>query len=86
MRTVFKYPLQLISGAQTIKMPYEADVVFVDMQNGILTIWAEVDTEEEVIDRGFEVFGTGHSIPDGRTFVGTAHSPDGYLWHVYEHA
>lgn len=49
-------------------------------------LWAAVDTSGRTAKwtRVFHVFGTGHNIPDGLKFVGTAVCGRGRLvWHVF---
>ena len=36
-------------------------------------------------DRWFQVFGTGHALPDGAQYWGTtARTPEDGVWHLYE--
>jgi hypothetical protein len=37
------------------------------------------------VERAFQVFGTGHEVPEGLRFVGSAVSPGGtFVWHLFE--
>ena len=72
-----------------IEMPEFAIVLHVAEQNGELCLWAEVDIENNPVERMFEVFGTGHNIDSQigtyRSYLGTSMMCDGDLvWHVYE--
>jgi phosphate/sulfate permease len=47
--------------------------------------WAEHDEAEPERRRTFQVFGTGHVLPDGAWWAGTApRTPAGLVWHLYE--
>ena len=87
MTTVYKYPLALRDGKQTIAMPSGARVLTVADQRGEPTLWAQVDTDSQVCSRAFVVVGTGHPIStrygDSLIYVGTAFC-GGFVWHVYE--
>lgn len=80
--TIYKYPLQLKSGAQEVSMPDGAEILHVADQGGHPTIWALVDTEAKEVVRAFGVFGTGHPCPD-HDYIGTAHA-NGFVWHIFE--
>ena len=55
------------------------------MQNDELCLWIEVDLSNNSEFRTFGVFGTGHQIPEGWFYHGTALDLDGaFVWHVYE--
>ena len=50
-----------------------------------IEFWAEHDDAKEPRVRTFVVVGTGHRIPDGATYAGTApRTPDGLVWHLFE--
>jgi hypothetical protein len=55
-------------------------------QDGVPTIWAEVDVEQPVASKSFKIVGTGHLLdvdPAHRRYVGTYHSGP-FVWHLYE--
>lgn len=90
MRAIWKFliPVQDIA---KIEMPTGAQILAVKDPHGWgpIPVWAEVDTEAEVVSRIFYVVGTGNPIEfqDGRPFqyVGTVQQNDGALvWHVYD--
>lgn len=83
MKIVWKFPLGM--GPNKIDMPIGAKVVDVAMQGGFPHLWVEVQDPEKVERRLFEVFGTGHPIPDEYDHVGTFHDPP-FVWHVYENS
>lgn len=47
--------------------------------------WAEHDEAKPARPRAFQVFGTGHPLPEGAKWAGTCpRTPDGLVWHLYE--
>jgi hypothetical protein len=48
--------------------------------------WAEhTGQPADPVTRAFQVFGTGHALPEGAKWAGTCpRSPDGLVWHLYE--
>ena len=85
MKTIWKYPLDLLDGQQVLKMPKGAKILSIDIQGGLPTLWAEVDPEANPEARYFQVHGTGHPISNGSAFVGSAVGVP-FVWHIYEHA
>lgn len=83
-RVIWKYTLALKDGPQTHRIPAGGKIVHVHMQDGWVTLWAEVDPKARKRTRAFYVHGTGHPITPGASYVGTAHGQDGLVWHVYE--
>lgn len=81
MRSIHKY--SMLDWTDELKMPRGARVVHVALQHDRPTLWAEVDTDVELVPRGVAVVGTGLPIPgDGASHVGTFHD-GGWVWHVY---
>jgi len=82
---IFKYRLK-VTDVQTIKLPYRAKVIKIDVQDDKLYLWAEVGHGEELVDRTFYVFGTGQPInvdPHSMKYIDTVQMPP-FVWHVYE--
>lgn len=51
--------------------------------------WAEDESDDHGeldtrITRTFQVFGTGHPLPEDARWRGTARADDGLVWHLYE--
>jgi hypothetical protein len=84
MRTVHKYALT--ASVVELHMPRGARLLAVATQNGVPCLWAEVDPRQEDEVRTFVGHGTGHWVPDGETYIGTAHDVEGLglVFHVYE--
>ncbi|HOH62242.1 MAG TPA: hypothetical protein PK698_07230 [Bacilli bacterium] len=58
----------------TITMPKNAEILSVQVQQGGPVMWAIVNPEEEKVERHFEMFGTGHQIPEdgiNRKYIST---------------
>jgi hypothetical protein len=50
-----------------------------------IEFWAEHHDSAEPVVRTFTIIGTGHQIPDGARYIGTApRTPQGLVWHLYE--
>jgi len=65
-------------------MPKGSKIVLVSNQQGQLCIWAEVDTDQPMETREFDIIGTGNTMSDReRKHIGSA-LIDPYVWHVYE--
>ena len=86
MKTIFKYQLS-ITDTQFIKMPKGADPFTSYFQGDQLCVWAYVDTEEELEDREFRMFGTGQPIEllGLFRFLNTVHHETG-VWHIFAEA
>lgn len=87
MKTIYKYILEPIGGL-AIQMPVGAKILTVQGQNDRICIWAEVNSDSPTEEVIFEVFGTGHKLPNGmgvnREYIGTVQVCDGSLvLHVY---
>lgn len=84
MRTIHKYEVQLTT-RQAIEMPAYPKCLTFQVQDGKATLWAEVNTENDVKPKVFYVFGTGHAIPRNRelNYIGTIQH-DGLVWHLYQ--
>lgn len=76
-KRVLKYPLIISDAPQSIF----GDIVHVASQNGLPTVWAVVGPGAAM--RRVAVLGTGHDVPVGYAYVGTAHCGR-FVWHVFE--
>ena len=73
-------------------MPADAKIVHVAYEGHAtqyLSLWVEVDSKKESIERKFEAFGTGQHIPELSEYIGTGlihNTPDAgpIVLHVYE--
>lgn len=88
VRTVWKYDLT-VGIENVLEIPCASPrIVHVAAQYdhpGELQMWVEVHPDGPSSTRSFVIVGTGHPIPIGGTYVGTAITDGGRLiWHVYE--
>jgi hypothetical protein len=82
MKTVYKYQLR---GRYTtgLELPPQAQILSVQSQEGIPTLWALVDPQEETQQRYFRVVGTGWEIEEEVNHIGT-YMEGAFVWHVFE--
>jgi hypothetical protein len=84
MKTIYKYPI-LVVDEQTVIMPFGAEILTVQMQNGQPCLWALVDTSNPINQRHIQVRGTGHDCSDAGRYIGTFQMENGELvFHVFE--
>jgi len=89
MKTIYKYLLtNHIRGGNNgkVSMPREAKVLSVQMVRGEAVIYALVDHRLPTVQRTFQVYGTGHPMPEnpGR-YLGTFQFLKGELvFHVFD--
>jgi hypothetical protein len=84
-RAVWRYQVNL-DGPTTIRLTGDPVAVAVDMPGDAgIEFWAEHDPSKPEVARTFAIVGTGHPIPAGAAYVGTApRSRYGLVWHLYE--
>lgn len=61
METVYKYPLK-VADWQEVALPFGAQILFVEVQNGGLYLWAKVNTQEPDELVTIRMAGTGHDL------------------------
>ena len=85
MKTIHKYRVTATDN-QEIKLPKGAKILTVQVQHNESFMWIEIDPENDTESKYFEVFGTGHSMPEGkRIYIGTFQLHNGALvFHLYE--
>jgi len=81
---IWKFPLE-ITDVQEVEMPSSAQLLSVDVQQGILCLWALVDLDRATKERHvIDIIGTGEPIESHhRAFIGTAQMGP-LLWHVFQ--
>ena len=83
MRTVFQYPLEPITNAYLpIKIPGLEKILTVLEIDGIVRVWAVVNTESPMVTCEFYTTSSGNLVPSGLEHVGTYASQDD-VWHVW---
>lgn len=83
MRTTWKFPLAVRDGVQCVHIPESATLLHVGSQFEAPALWYSVDPESPLRVHRFSVHGTGHPLPEGGTYLGTAVGSR-CVWHVYE--
>ena len=85
MKTIWKFPLR-VADQQTLSMPAGAQTLTVQMQFGVLCLWAVVDPNTPLREElDIRMHGTGHSFDDtGYTYLATFQMNAGQLiFHVF---
>lgn len=86
MKTVWKFQLEL-TDRQFVSTPVGATPLSMQMQNGFLCLWAEVESDnpQQANELEIAICGTGHSLPAYQRFLGTVQMQQGALvWHVFQ--
>lgn len=85
MKTIHKYPLASCTGMgkYTITIHKKSRLLCVGEQKGVITLWAEVDTDEILVTRKLTILGTGWELPENLIYLGTVFVGP-FVWHVYE--
>lgn len=83
MKRVFEYQLQ-VNDVCYINMPVRAQILSLQVQNGLPCVWALVDDSEFISMREFRTVGTGHPANEcgDLQFVGTYQLLD-LVFHVF---
>ncbi len=84
-KTIWKYALEP-EGDTTLRVPCEADLLYLAVQNGHPFVWMRVDTDAQVDEiRRFTVVGTGHEVRAGLLYRGSFMLMEGaFVGHVFE--
>lgn len=83
-RMVYKYALAN-GTAQTIEMPTGAHILCVQIQHGVVCLWALVNPNNEPEPRVIRIVGTGHEFTGPVQYIGTVQQVGGvFVWHVFE--
>jgi hypothetical protein len=81
---IFKYQLDEFLSQQVIVLPDKPRILTVSFQNGVLCLWAEINTDLPSFPLKIIIIGTGQEKPANATwYLGTVHSPRGFVWHIY---
>lgn len=84
MRIIYKYVLE-VTDYQAIELPKGTKILDFQQQNGLICMWALVDTDKPKELRRFWIIGTGHPVPDGwdlSYYLATV-QVSGYVWHIF---
>ena len=81
MLTIWKYELGIVD-EQTITLPVNYELLALQMQNNTPCIWVLVDTESPQKDIKLVTYGTGHTILNHSTYIGT-YQTGPLVFHVF---
>lgn len=82
MKKIYKYPLKT-SGGVTVINNKIIEFLDIQMQDGIPTLWALVDTETET-KTNILFIGTGWTLADEvDKYIGTVQDDYGFVWHYF---
>lgn len=85
---VWKYPLP--DKINPLTMPLEARPLSLQMQDGVPTLWALVDTSTGMVERTYCFYDTGETLPGGPKnsmfwrYAGTLQFPNGTVYHLFD--
>ena len=82
MKTVWKFPLEMTHKRQDVSMPVASQIIEFDMQGGMPYAWAVVDQDAESALVPFLIVGTGSSVPEHYSHVGTC-MDRAFVWHLF---
>lgn len=84
MRTIWK--IELKEAVEEHKLPKGAKFLYVGNQRECICLWFEVESNNELEPRRFEIAGTGKAQMDvEKTYLGSAIFSNGnFVWHIYE--
>jgi hypothetical protein len=83
-RAMYRYQVGL-AGPETIGLTGEPAAFGALADSAGIEFWAEHDDAGIAVPRTFVVVGTGHPVPDGAVYAGTApRTRHGLVWHLYE--
>lgn len=84
MRAVYRYQVG-IDGPEEIGLTSGPLAIGALGDSDGIEFWAEHDDAKAEVSRLFVIVGTGHRIPDGAVYIGSApRTPEGLVWHLYE--
>ena len=82
MTTVWKF--RIVIDDQTVRMPAHARVICVGLDpENLPCIWAEVISENSLVDFSVFVTGTGHAVPEGDNRHVGSFIQGPFVWHVW---
>ena len=78
MRTIWKYEIK-----PQIEMPEGSEIIHVENQNGVPTLWALVCPNALPVQRSFSIRGTGHPV-DSILHHLKSWQDGQFVWHLFE--
>lgn len=88
MKTVHKFgPIKAMQPTSHVMSVTRKNLAAGYDRNGVICVWVEVYDGPDVMktEVSYQVFGTGHEVPQHARYVATVFDPDHiHIWHVYE--
>ena len=83
-RVIWKFPLALAE-RQCIKLPRGAELLDVQVQDGVACLWAIVFPENDPVPVNLRIIGTGNpfELSKHSLYVGTFQTPP-FVWHLFQ--
>lgn len=85
MKRIHKYQLELKDTQIISVSSFYFCILDIQVQNGVICLWAEEDIESDKCDYLVRICGTGQDLSDKKDwepYAGTVQL-DGCVWHVY---
>lgn len=85
MRKIYRYEVPVDGDAHIFEL--DGNPLHVEARSDtVVEFWAhKYEDGKQGIRRVFQVFGTGHPLPeDARWFGTTSRTPSGLVWHLFE--
>jgi hypothetical protein len=83
IETIWKYELPGPGERLALELPIGAQVLTVQYQNGVPTIWVKLLRSAPIEVRHFVLVGTGWPVHPEAKYIGTVQSGP-YVWHLLE--
>ena len=85
-KTIFKYPLPTNFGKTLAFLPDKAIPLTLQLQQGAPVLWCEIDTDRITKNVEYNIYGTGHRLPDDPgKYLGSWQDTSGLVYHAYVH-
>jgi hypothetical protein len=83
MKAIYKYQLSL-QGVDIRTLPADFEVLSVQIQHNIITMWAYVDDTSNACEVEIKIIGTGTEFKNRRkySYIGTVQL-DSFVWHIF---
>lgn len=82
MRTIYKYPIDIVLGRQDLRIPHDRKFLAFQLQEEAPTVWYEVEEEGRYETVAHFIYGTGHDIQTKKKYLGTIQQGP-FVWHLY---
>lgn len=83
-RRMYRYAVPINDQAHLIELSGDPVGVAAAIDTWSVEFWAEYTAGAPQVNRAFQVFGTGHPLPEGACWIGTCPRVAGLVWHLYE--